>query len=333
MTLLFLALLRPILHVAPQIAFIAHHRLYVLDCQSSGVPARGVKPYPVCNVGSESELAWTPRGEIMVGNELNGYLLIRATKGKSSIRKIPPDHHESAHVESRIPSPAGPAEIVLWTYPSGKSIWKTDAYIVGGTRHKKRLLAAEIDGTPEWSPKGDLIALVRADDPGGNSAELIAYPSLKVRLKRDPVVNTWWNEFSPDGRWISESGGPLEYRGTSLLSVRTGQTVAIDIIPGYQTFYIDEWSPDGRHFIESYGAQDAEDRWTKSTSAIGDIVTHKSKRIPGSERAGHIDYAKDGRHFIWHSSTSDELLLVDVAHPSHRRIIAYDVASFAPSWR
>ena len=88
-------------------------------------------------------------------------------------------------------------------------------------------------------------------------------------------------------------------------------------------------SPDGRHYLEEFGAQDGSDHWTRHCVAIGDLTTGKTLVIPKTRDAKDPAYSKDGNHFFWIFGKSRRLERVDSGGSSKRKVIASGVTAFA----
>jgi hypothetical protein len=269
-----------------QIAYVRKNCLYVLPCTASGAPAKRAKPIRICKLNprytGELALAWNSAGEIELFRSFKLFGAVTPVRG-AKIRR-------SADVESEFPpvhSPDGSVAVVFTSYPENKQKpngpWFEDAYLVRTRDHFQVLLQRKADGNAVWSPNGKSFVLPYTSEEDATLTKLIAYPSLKTQyvLRGFPGGD---NTFSPDGHTIAlAASGPLEYRPTELYDAETGKKrPSAWASSGWQTSDVTSWSPDGRHYLEEYGAQDDRDRWTRHCVAIGDLTTGKSSEIPGT---------------------------------------------------
>ncbi len=316
-----------------QIAYVKKNCLYVLPCTASGAPTKSAKPFRICKLNprytGELALSWNAAGEIELFSSFKLFGVVRPVRG-AKIRG-------SADVESDFPpvhSPDGSVAVVFTSYPETKEKpngpWFEDAYLVRTRDHSQVLLQRKAQGNAVWSPNGKLLVLPFTSGEEDTLTKFIAYPSLKTRyvLQGFPGGE---NTFSPDGRTIAlAASGALEYRPTELYDAETGKKKP-SAWPqgGWQTSDVTSWSPDGRHYLEEYAAQDDMDRWTRHSVAIGDLTTGKSSEIPGTTDAKNPTYSLDGSHFFWLFGKEGLLERLATADSSKREVIAKGVTAYA----
>lgn len=315
-----------------QIAYVRKNHLYVLRCSASGLPSKGAQPVLICSVNAKSAgeltLAWNAFGEIELFSSSKLFGVVKAVRGaklrrsSEALSDFPPVH-----------SPDGSVAVVFTSYPEKKgeptSPWYQDAYLVSKRDHSRVLLQRKSEGSAIWSPNGKLLVLPFTGERGTFS-KVVDYPSLKTRFE---VIGFPGGEstFSPDGRVLAIlDSAPLETRATEFYDAETGTSVGSGRPPGrWQTSFVTSWSPDCHHYLAEYRAQDGEDRWTKHCVAMGDLITGKTRVIPGTVDAKDPAYAQDGSHFFWIFGKSRRLEWVDAMDQSRRKVIARDVAGFA----
>jgi hypothetical protein len=316
-----------------QIAYVNNKHLYVLPWSAFGQLKKSVRPVLICSVdprfAGELTLAWSAAGEIELLSSYKQFGVVKPVRG-AQIRR-------AADVLSDFPpvhSPDGSVAVVFVSYPEKKgeptSRWFQDAYLVSKRDNKKLLLQRRAEGNAVWSPNGKLLVLPFTDDHDGTLTKVISYPSLKTRYEVRGFPGAE-NTFSPDGRIIAlAAAGPLEYRPTELYNAATGKKVpSAWPTGGWQTSDVTSWSPDGRHYLEEFGAQDGSDHWTRHCVAIGDLTTGKTRVIPKTRDAKDPAYSKDGNHFFWIFGKSRRLERVDSGGSSKRKVIARGVTAFA----
>jgi len=316
-----------------QIAYVKKNCLYVLSCTASGAPKKGARPLLVCILSrrytGELALSWNAAGEVELFNFVKLAGVVRPFKG-AKIRR-------SLDIDANFPpvhSPDGSTAVVFVSYPENKEKptgpWFEDAYLVRTRDHFQVLLQRRADGNAVWSPNGKLLVLPYSGEHEDTLSKVIAYPSLKTRF----VVHGFpggRNTFSPDGRTIALlAGGALEYRPTNLYDAETGNSVPSGWPPrNWQTSDVTSWSPDGRHYLEEFDAQDDSDRWTRHCIAIGDLTTGKVTVIPGTANAKNPTHSQDGSHYFRLFGNAGLLERLTPEMLSKRQVIARGVTAYA----
>ncbi|MDR3691559.1 MAG: hypothetical protein P4L46_19420 [Fimbriimonas sp.] len=314
-----------------QIAILKRHRVYILAVGPDGVPKLGAHPKLTYTSDWIDGIDWTPSGKLRLndGSGSDDILEVQATLRGGPIRLSRSRLHTRFGIP--IPSPNGAATLVEKVVVAATDAKppQVDLYAVPKGAGKATLLARNIVNLPLWSPNSDAIAVVYRTSQGDAVRAVFDYPGLKVRFSQPCSDVSWWGEFSPDGRWISTYDPPLETRVVQLMDVKSGDIFDRSTVPGFQTDYIESWSPDSRHFIESYHAQDKEEHWTLGTLAITDITNRKSTAIPNTALAGAASYAADGRHIFFIERRDRRLVVAEARHPVRRTVLATNVDAFA----
>lgn len=298
-----------------QIAYLARGSLYVLKCDGSGAPV--ARQICVCSVRGDS-LSWK-HGQIEVEFSDEIRYVVQPVAGAKP-RKIVQGEYV------RYPSPAGNATIVVHDYGIG-NLDRKDAYLIDA-KGKKILLARNIDGRPLWSPRGDSVGIVILTSRGG-MAELMHYPDIRNERGLGEVVNMQFTSYSPDGKWIALSDGPLKYRGSSIAEVATGRRVTIPPLKGLGQTDIVDWSPDSSKLLVCHYGQDDWEHWTKGAVSVFDIKTKRVSVIDRTPDIGEAAFCPDGRHVLWIDTRRKTLERVDSANPSSRRTLAKGVSAFS----
>lgn len=155
------------------------------------------------------------------------------------------------------------------------------------------------DTPPSWSPDGEQIAFVRADETGAHVyLAPVADPSGALRLTQGDVQDRY-PVFSPDGAQIvfcrqTEAGWDL-YR----VEVATGDTARLTTDAVFLAH--PAWSPDGRYI--------AYDRWFDGQTELMllDLGTGETRRLterPGNDMAP--SWSLDGSELAFASDTTGD---------------------------
>jgi len=317
---------------AAQIAYVKKGGLYVLPCTASGAPEKGARPLLICKLNPRNPddlaLSWTSDGKIAISSFYKLFGVVKPVHGAKIQR--------SADVDANFPpvhSPDGSAAVVFVSYPENKQKptgpWFEAAYLVRTKDHSQALLARKAAGSAVWSPNGKLLVLSFRGENEDTLSKVIAYPSLETRnvLHGFPGGD---NTFSPNGRTTALASGVVESRPTRLYDAETGKQVPSGwAAGGWQTSDLTSWSPDGRHYLEEYRAQDDGEHWTRHCVAIGDMVTGKTSELAGTTDTKTPAYSQDGSHFFWILGKVGLLERIAIGHSSKRTVIAKGVTAFA----
>jgi hypothetical protein len=294
-----------------QIAFVRHDRLYVLPCESTGLPKPRSKPFLVCRLWNLYDLdrvsvTWTRSGQIAVAHDVdvpNGprRFGLTGTDQACGIWLVDPTPHAKKRRLVSGSEPSFSPDGRFMAYQTGEyprfDLWLLDL------RTKQSKLLAKDANELIWSPKGDQVAYVQEEDMNDFAQPIVvrSYPGWRLVERMEPGVNPGVIIFSPDGKkLVVEHHLSRPLTGNEIVTIG-GQVKHVEAAwspDKYAPPMITDWSGKGDWLVSDWRIQnpDNDGTWTRCYIGLSSTAGPRGKNL-GLGSDGR--FSADGQHVLY----------------------------------